>query len=303
MEIAIPLYDRLHRSRRGRALRGAARALPDSRVTLSSAEEAGALQDRQRDAAILAEAPLEDLPDPEILCVPGGCGTRDAMTDERALNWMRERTRAPAPGRRRSAPARCCSAPPAILDGLRGDDPLARARDAGRAWRDAHRAAGRRAGQGDHRRRACRRASTWRCVLAEDAPATRSRRRSSSAIEYDPQPPFDAGSPEKAPPEIVARIAGGRGRAPDATGRCSPRRGRSAPRPRPGRRTRGGGSRSARTARPPSRAGSRRGRRCAGHGAAAPSTGVCTSPAPSNRSRLQAGGEVGRGDPAGLAEP
>ena len=23
------------------------------------------------------------------------------------------------------------------------------------------------------------------------------------AIEYDPEPPFDAGSPEKAPPEIV----------------------------------------------------------------------------------------------------
>jgi hypothetical protein len=25
-------------------------------------------------------------------------------------------------------------------------------------------------------------------------------------IEYDPQPPFDAGSTSKAPPEIVARI-------------------------------------------------------------------------------------------------
>jgi hypothetical protein len=25
-------------------------------------------------------------------------------------------------------------------------------------------------------------------------------------IEYDPQPPFDAGSPAKAPAEIVARI-------------------------------------------------------------------------------------------------
>ena len=25
-------------------------------------------------------------------------------------------------------------------------------------------------------------------------------------IEYDPQPPFDAGSPEKAPPEIVERL-------------------------------------------------------------------------------------------------
>jgi transcriptional regulator GlxA family with amidase domain len=28
------------------------------------------------------------------------------------------------------------------------------------------------------------------------------------AIEYDPQPPFDAGSPEKAPAEIVAKLSG-----------------------------------------------------------------------------------------------
>jgi transcriptional regulator GlxA family with amidase domain len=28
------------------------------------------------------------------------------------------------------------------------------------------------------------------------------------AIEYDPHPPFDAGSPDKAPPEIVARVSG-----------------------------------------------------------------------------------------------
>jgi transcriptional regulator GlxA family with amidase domain len=28
------------------------------------------------------------------------------------------------------------------------------------------------------------------------------------AIEYDPSPPFDAGSPDKAPPEIVARVSG-----------------------------------------------------------------------------------------------
>jgi hypothetical protein len=26
------------------------------------------------------------------------------------------------------------------------------------------------------------------------------------AIEYDPQPPFDSGSPEKAPPEVVELV-------------------------------------------------------------------------------------------------
>ncbi|MGW1681035.1 DJ-1/PfpI family protein [Saccharopolyspora sp. NPDC002376] len=29
------------------------------------------------------------------------------------------------------------------------------------------------------------------------------------ALEYDPQPPFDAGSPEKAGPELVAAVRGG----------------------------------------------------------------------------------------------
>jgi len=29
-------------------------------------------------------------------------------------------------------------------------------------------------------------------------------------LEYDPQPPFDAGSPETAPAEVVERVRGGR---------------------------------------------------------------------------------------------
>ncbi len=33
------------------------------------------------------------------------------------------------------------------------------------------------------------------------------RRRSSSAIEYDPQPPFDSGSPAKAPQAVVEAVS------------------------------------------------------------------------------------------------
>ena len=38
---------------------------------------------------ILAEATLDDLPNPGDPCVPGGWGTRDAMSDERILDWIR----------------------------------------------------------------------------------------------------------------------------------------------------------------------------------------------------------------------
>jgi hypothetical protein len=40
-------------------------------------------------------------------------------------------------------------------------------------------------------------------------------------IEYDPQPPFDAGSPEKAPAEIVELLRGRSRFAEDGAGRRS----------------------------------------------------------------------------------
>ena len=36
-------------------------------------------------------------------------------------------------------------------------------------------------------------------------------RQSSSGIEYDPDPPFDSGSPAKAPPELVDLIRSSEG--------------------------------------------------------------------------------------------
>ena len=46
-------------------------------------------------------------------------------------------------------------------------------------------------------------------------------------IEYDPQPPFDSGSPEKAPPEIVELVTAGgceRATSGSAPGRPEPLR-------------------------------------------------------------------------------
>ena len=86
-----------------------------------------------------------------------------------------------------------------------------------------------------------------------------------------------------------------------ARGRSGPRRGRWGPRRRSRRPRPGGGSRSARRARPPWRGACRRGRRSAARRPAAPSSGVCTSPAPSSGSSSRPGGSQGEGRRAGVA--
>ena len=81
----------------------------------------------------------------------------------------------------------------------RGDHALARARRrcASSAPRPT-RAARRRAGQGRHRGRRVERASTWRSALVgRRSPAMTVAQAIQLGIEYDPQPPFDAGSVEQ----------------------------------------------------------------------------------------------------------
>src|SRR4051812_42913257 len=38
--------------------------------------------------SLVAEAALEDFPEPDVLVVPGGFGTRRLMKDERMLDWI-----------------------------------------------------------------------------------------------------------------------------------------------------------------------------------------------------------------------
>ena len=52
-------------------------------------------------------------------------------------------------------------------------------------------------------------------TLAAGSPATQVAQAIQLGIEYDPEPPFDAGSPAKASPELIELIrAAGRGRLP-----------------------------------------------------------------------------------------
>src|SRR3954447_10132769 len=74
MDIAIPLYDRFTALDAVGPYDVLSR-LPDARVTFVAAEP-GPLRTENGMLALVADRALEDLPDPEVVVVPGGYGTR-----------------------------------------------------------------------------------------------------------------------------------------------------------------------------------------------------------------------------------
>src|SRR5207302_8515255 len=62
--------------------------LPGARVTFAAAEP-GPKRTENGMLSINADASLDDHPAPEIVVVPGGFGTRDLMSDETILDWLR----------------------------------------------------------------------------------------------------------------------------------------------------------------------------------------------------------------------
>ena len=139
--------------------------------------------------------------------MPGGHGTRALMHDEEMLAWLRaahetlEWTTSVCTGALLLGAA-------GMLDGLEATTHWRGARSARRARRHPGQPPGRRAGQGHHRGRRLVRNRHG----ADARGADRRRGRGAAiqlAIEYDPEPPFDSGSTEKASPEIVELAAAG----------------------------------------------------------------------------------------------
>ena len=87
MQIAIPLYDRFTALDAIGPYEVLSR-LPESRVVFVGTE-AGPYTTDNGMLTILAESSLDELHPPEIVCVPGGWGTRDAISDERLVDWIR----------------------------------------------------------------------------------------------------------------------------------------------------------------------------------------------------------------------
>ncbi len=205
MDIAIPLFDRFT------ALDAVGpyqvlSMMPDATVRFVAAEPGPVLTDNGM-LTVLAEGPLENLPHPDVVVVPGGPGTRQLLTDERMMAWLRTAhetslyTTSVCTGSLLLAAA-------GLLDGV----------DATTHWLVHHQLE--ELGANPVSERVVERGKLITAAgvsagidmalrLAELIAGRENAQAIQLTIEYDPQPPFDAGSPEKAPADLVERMRGG----------------------------------------------------------------------------------------------
>ncbi|HEV7615602.1 MAG TPA: DJ-1/PfpI family protein [Solirubrobacterales bacterium] len=153
---------------------------------------------------LLVDHTLEEVTAPDVVLVPGGIGSRPLLEDEEVLQWLRDVDRGTkwttsvctgslvlgAAGLLQGKRATCNWL---LLEALRkyGADPVG-----GRFVEDGKTvtAAGVTAGID----------MALHLVAREVGPEM--AQAVQLGIEYDPDPPFDSGSPEKAPPEIVELV-------------------------------------------------------------------------------------------------
>jgi transcriptional regulator GlxA family with amidase domain len=177
--------------------------LPGSRVTFVAAET-GPVRTDNRMLAIDADAELADLPAPDVVLVPGGPGEVAARAGGPALDWLR------AAHKTSTWTTSVCTgslilAAAGLLDGRRATGhwlATDKLRELG-ADAVAERfvfdgkivtAAGVSAG------------IDMALALAARIAGDDVAQAIQLGIEYDPHPPFDAGSPDTAPPDIVALL-------------------------------------------------------------------------------------------------
>jgi putative intracellular protease/amidase len=202
MEIAVLLFDRLTTLDAvgpGEVLS----RLPNATVKMV-AKQPGPQRNDTGSLALVADYALDQVPAPDILLVPGGPGQTALMDDEAILNWVRR-----AHETSRWTTSVCTGSlvlgAAGLLKGLRATTHWL-ALDALRSL-GAEPVAERVVAQG--------KIMTAAGVSAGiDMALTLAARECGDAvaqaiqlgIEYDPQPPFDAGAPAKAPAEVVERL-------------------------------------------------------------------------------------------------
>lgn len=199
MRIAIPIFDQVTALDAIGPYEVLSR-LPGAELKFVSFEP-GPVRTDNRMLALHADGALDDMPDPDVLVVPGGFGTRPLMKDERMLAWVR-RAHETTQWTTSVCTGSLVLGAAGLLDGLEATthwaamDILAGlgAKPTGRRVVEQGKivtAAGVSSG------------IDMALVLAGRIAGDTVAQAIQLAIEYDPQPPYDAGSPEKAPKEVV----------------------------------------------------------------------------------------------------
>jgi putative intracellular protease/amidase len=202
MDIAIPIFDRITALDAIGPYEVLSR-LPGARVRFIALTP-GPYRTDNRQLALIADEPLAAVPHPEIIMVPGGFGTRELMTPNPLLDWIRT-AHATSQWTTSVCTGSLLLGAAGVLKGLEATshwaslDQLAdlgarptlkRVVEQGKVITAAGVSSG------------LDMALTLAARIAGDDVAQTIQ----LGIEYDPQPPFQAGSPETAPPHIVAGL-------------------------------------------------------------------------------------------------
>lgn len=168
------------------------------------APEAGLVRADSGSLGLLADYSIDEVAEPDVVLVPGGEGNRPLLSDERVLGWLREVDR-----QTRWTTSVCTGSlvlgAAGLLEGKRATGHwlfMERLREYGaepspeRVVEDGKvlTAAGVSSG------------IDMALHLVNREMGEEAAQAIQLAIEYDPQPPFDSGSPAKAPPQIVEAV-------------------------------------------------------------------------------------------------
>ncbi len=209
MDVAIPIFDSFTALDAVGPYEVLSR-LPGARVRFV----AGAKAPVSTETGMLSLNPqctFEELSEPEVLVVPGGIGTRALMGDERILNWLRH-VHAHSTWTTSVCTGSLMLAAAGLLEGL----------EATTHWSELETLAD--YGARPVSRRVVRQGKVitaagvsagidMALTLAAEIAGEEVAKAIQLGIEYDPEPPFDAGSPAKSTPatvELVRRLAGER---------------------------------------------------------------------------------------------
>ena len=205
MLIAIPIFDRLT------ALDAVGpyevlQRLPDSEPVFVG-HDIGAIRTDNGFLGLMVDAVFEDVAQPDVVVFPGGIGTRQLMQDDRVLSWLKR-----AHETTKYTTSVCTGS---LVLGAAG---LLTGLEATTHWSayeilettGAIAVASRVVEHLDQRIITAAGVSSgidMALRLAELLVDTDAAKAMQLMIEYDPQPPFDAGRLDKAGPEVVARAA------------------------------------------------------------------------------------------------